>query len=65
MFNDICCPDIELDTSLRLGKIVQSVADSASTTGARPKTRPIRVVLRNEADKAMIIKNAPKIRQSK
>ena len=60
VFADIGCPDIEIESVIRLGRIDNRQPDS----DARPKTRPIRVILTNESDKAPIIRNAPKIRQS-
>ena len=67
ILNDIGCPDIDIETTLRLGKIDRSSPenDAPDAPDTRQKTRPIRVVLTNESDKGAILKNAPKIRQSK
>ena len=62
VFEDIGCPDIEVESIIRLGRIDNRQSDTSD--GTRPKTRPIRVILSNQSDKRPIIKNASKIRQS-
>ena len=67
ILNDIGCPDIDIETTLRLGKIDRSLPENNAPDApdTRKKIRPIRVVLTNESDKGDILRNAPKIRQSK
>ena len=67
ILDSIGCGDIGFRTTQRLGRPLteEQVLVDPETNVARPRARPLRVVLNSTEDKSKILSNAPKIRKSK